>query len=93
MSLAILTASDDVPRSPLLVNPTAYNPFSPFQPFGNGDFGIPSFVKKSLPYSIKIIIFNFLDTKRKLKIAKMFMHWIMWQVIISRCTFMNVVVV
>jgi hypothetical protein len=47
MSLAILTASEAVPRSPLLVNPTVYNPFSPFQLFGNGVLGMPSFVKKS----------------------------------------------
>lgn len=54
MSLAMFFASFAVPNIPLLVNPTVYNPFSPFQPFGNGVFGIPCSVKKSLPYKINI---------------------------------------
>lgn len=49
MSLAILTASEEAPESPLLVNPTAYTPQLPFHPLGKGLFGIPSLLKKSHP--------------------------------------------
>lgn len=43
MSSAILLASMDAPSNPRFVNPTAYSPHSPFQPFGNGLLGKPSF--------------------------------------------------
>lgn len=50
-SRAMLTASEQVPNKPLFVNPTAYRQFPPPQPLGNGVWGIPSSVKKSLPYA------------------------------------------
>lgn len=49
MSWAIFTASEAVPNRPLLVKPTVYSPFPPFQPLGKGVLGMPSFVKKSHP--------------------------------------------
>lgn len=52
ISSAILFASIDAPSKPRFVNPTAYSPFSPFHPFGNGFRGNPSFsLNMSLPCS------------------------------------------
>lgn len=53
ISCAIRVASFEAPNSPFLVNPTAYRPFSPFQPLGKGLLGNPSSAKNCRSLSHK----------------------------------------
>lgn len=78
MSCAILTASIDAPESPLLVNPTAYNPVLPFQPlFPTAVFGKPFFAKNSLSYTNANAktISTFEKTKQKARSTR-FLIWL-----------------